>query len=127
MKFIHPGGGWWKPWLVSIAFSTLYALVAGFLGSYFSPQAGGRWVRDCLYTTLKKKWLQFGQMRKSLLKPWSLKGRPISVQISVPSMQIQGLTGNCKGLEDNWGGRMEFCVPCPSVRSQGVEAPEHVV
>jgi len=44
MKFIHPGGGWWKPWLVSVAFSTLFALVAGFLGSYFSPQAGGRCV-----------------------------------------------------------------------------------
>jgi len=42
MKFIHPGGGVWKPYLVAVAFSGLFALVAGFLGSYFSPQASGR-------------------------------------------------------------------------------------
>lgn len=48
-KFVYPGGTWWKPWLVNIAFATLYSLVAGFLGSYFSPQAGGRCVSVSLF------------------------------------------------------------------------------
>jgi len=42
MKFIGPGDGVWKPYLVAVAFSALFALVAGFLGSYISPQASGR-------------------------------------------------------------------------------------
>ena len=40
--FITPGGGFVIPWLVFIAFSTLYAAVAGACGSYVAPRAAGR-------------------------------------------------------------------------------------
>ena len=40
--FITPGGGLVVPWLVFIAFATLYGAVAGVCGSFISPRAAGR-------------------------------------------------------------------------------------
>ncbi|KAG2500647.1 hypothetical protein HYH03_001414 [Edaphochlamys debaryana] len=41
LRFISPGGGFGVPYGVYLAFTVLYALAAGVLGSYVSPQAAG--------------------------------------------------------------------------------------
>ncbi|KAF5832785.1 chloride channel [Dunaliella salina] len=85
-KFIHPGGGWWKPWLVSIAFSTLYALVAGFLGSYFSPQAGGSGISDI------RAYLN-GIHIRNLLSIRTLIAKSFGVSFSIASGLVAGKEG----------------------------------
>ncbi|KXZ49316.1 hypothetical protein GPECTOR_22g910 [Gonium pectorale] len=41
LRFIRPGAGFGTPFAVYLAFTLLYAAVAGALGSYVSPQAAG--------------------------------------------------------------------------------------
>ncbi|KAG2486586.1 hypothetical protein HYH03_014756 [Edaphochlamys debaryana] len=87
LRYIHPGGGFGVPYCVYLAFTLLYALVAGALGSWISPQSAGSSIPEI------RCYLN-GIHVKGLLTIRTLLAKALGVPLAISSGLVVGKEGS---------------------------------